>query len=176
MKSRVDSSVDGLIESRGLSSSKRHGSDGSLVRGLSGGEELSSGGGSLLGGRLSGVENTSREERRGRRNQSLEGRKEGEKERNSPVDDVRHRSRSVRSEDLDGDNASLLSDTVLPRSDGSSAVSSYECKEEVQLEEARRTRRSRERRELNEPCPFPSLSTSFLGIVFPQEARPSNST
>jgi len=58
VKSRVDGSIDGLIESRRLSSSKRHGGDGSLVRGLSSGEELSSGGGSFLGGRLSGVEDT----------------------------------------------------------------------------------------------------------------------
>lgn len=58
MKSRVDGSVDGLIESRGLSSSKRHGGDGSLVRGLSGGEELSGGSRGLLGGRLSSVEDT----------------------------------------------------------------------------------------------------------------------
>ena len=55
-----------------------------------------------------------------------EKRKEGRE--NSPVDDVRHRSRSVGSENLDGDNVSLLGDTVLPRSDGSSAVSSYGSK------------------------------------------------
>lgn len=97
MKTGVDSTVDGLVESSGLSSTKRHVGDGALVLRRAGSLELSESSGSLLHSGIGSENNTG--------------------------DDIGHGAGAVGTEDLDSDDVSCLSNSVLPGSDGTGTVS-----------------------------------------------------
>lgn len=115
VKTRLDGLVDSIVEGLDFATTERHVGDGALVLGLSGSGELSSGFGGLGGGIFSSPSGNII---------SSDSTTLCLADSHNTGNDVTHASRSVASQNLDGNNLGSFGNTVLSASNGTSAVGS----------------------------------------------------